>query len=279
MPSPEPNSEQAAARVRLCVAETSASLFAAAWMQPATAEVSALRQHLRRRHFHAETPFRCPKHREKQPPPSLIPEGASGPEMMAQMEAEVSSELLLQQKDAHGQTRWKRATAADLLGITPLLVQMLGNAGAASPAPEGYRPGRHHLSEIIAQGLEQNIPLRLLQLVVSEMAETLHHIALYDGIKTYGRPPCDFMFMVMGSEGRFEQTLKTDQDNAIVFSGDEAAHQPYFLKLGAAVNDALHAFGFDLCKGEVMARNPKWCRSLEGWKRYFSTWIRTPKPM
>lgn len=282
MPSPDLNSSRSPAAdnaVNVCLAEHSRALFQASWMRSATAEASALRHRLRKLHFHAETPFRCIKHHEKKPEPSVAPSDATGRELIALMEAEVSSELLLREDDGDGEIQWKRATAGDLLGLTPLFMGMLENARKTQQNPPERQPGRHQLGEIIGQGLEQNIPLRLLQLVISEMAETLHHIALYDAIQTYGPPPCDFMFMVMGSEGRFEQTLKTDQDNAIVFDGDEETHQPYFLKLGDSVNKALHAFGFDLCKGDVMAKNPKWCRSLDSWKQYFSNWIRTPKPM
>lgn len=264
--------------VSIHLAENGLTLLESDWMQHATDENTALRQHLRELHYHSEKPFRCSKHREKKPEPSVAPAQATGKELIAIMEAEVSSELLLRLENESREITWKRATAGDLLGLTPLFLDMLKSAGTQQN-PSKKQPGRHQLAEIIEQGLEKEIPLRLLQLVVSEMAETLHHIALYDGIQTYGPPPCDFMFMVMGSEGRFEQTLKTDQDNAIVFDGDEQPHQAYFLKLGDFVNKALHEFGFDLCKGDVMARNPKWCRSLDGWKRYFSNWIRTPKPM
>lgn len=281
MPSPNEKNQNNPATdysVRIRLAENGLTLLESDWMQQATGENTALRQHLRKLHYHAKKPFRCSKHREKKPEPSVAPARATGRELIAIMEAEVSSELLLREEDENGNLMWKLATAGDLLGLTPMFLDMLKSAGGPQDSSD-KQPGRHQLAEIIEQGLKQDIPLRLLQLVVSEMAETLHHIALYDGIQTFGPPPCDFMFMVMGSEGRFEQTLKTDQDNAIVFDGDEETHQAYFLKLGDSVNKALHAFGFDLCKGDVMARNPKWCRSLDGWKRYFSNWIRTPKPM
>lgn len=279
MPSQHSREEKQAppdSGIRLRLTESGSALLSAGWMAQASEEATVLRQHLRPLHFHAAKPFRCGHHSEKMPRPPKAPARASGRELIALMEAEVSSELLI--PDQTGAS-YKRITAGDLLGITPLFLDMLKHAARPSANQDAPPAGRQHLSAIIAQGLEQDIPLRILQLVVSELAESLHHIALHDGIKAYGAPPCDFMFMVMGSEGRFEQTLKTDQDNAIVFSGDEQTHQPYFLKLGAYVNEALHGFGFELCKGDVMARNPKWCRSLDSWKRYFSRWIRTPKPM
>ena len=95
-------------------------------------------------------------------------------------------------------------------------------------------------------------------------------------------PPAKFVFMVLGSEGRQEQTLKTDQDNAIVFedvpdsSCDEV--MTYFLSLGEKVCNWLNEAGYDFCKGGVMAKNPQWCQPLARWKKYFSEWIHTAAP-
>ena len=101
-------------------------------------------------------------------------------------------------------------------------------------------------------------------------------------IEDLGTPPCEFAFMVMGSEGRMEQTLVTDQDNAIVFDNQEAeksdrAHD-YFLKLGQQVSHHLNTAGYKFCDGEIMASNPKWTQALSIWKGYFSEWINTSDP-
>lgn len=84
-------------------------------------------------------------------------------------------------------------------------------------------------------------------------------------------------WIALGSEGRFEQTLNTDQDNALIFSVPEAmsADQVREKLLPAAkrINDSLAACGFPLCKGKVMASNPQWCLSLDEWKRIFASWI------
>jgi CBS domain-containing protein len=84
-------------------------------------------------------------------------------------------------------------------------------------------------------------------------------------------------WIALGSEGRFEQTLNTDQDNALIFEVPEGmvADQMREKLLPAAkrINDSLAACGFPLCKGYVMASNPQWCLSLEEWKRIFASWI------
>ena len=87
-------------------------------------------------------------------------------------------------------------------------------------------------------------------------------------------------WLALGSEGRLEQTLATDQDNALIFAstGERDAERKRFLGLAQDVNIALGACGFPLCKGDIMARNPKWCLSLEEWRAVFGAWIRNPEP-
>jgi CBS domain-containing protein len=94
-------------------------------------------------------------------------------------------------------------------------------------------------------------------------------------------PSVKWCWIALGSEGRFEQTFTTDQDNAIVFEStdDEADRmRRQFLPFAQAVNRALDACGFLLCNGNIMAGNPMWCMSLNEWKRKFSAWIQTPQP-
>lgn len=87
----------------------------------------------------------------------------------------------------------------------------------------------------------------------------------------------EFCWMAMGSEGRLEQTLSTDQDNGIIFEAPEGvapeAVRERLLPVARRINEDLARFGFPLCKGEVMASNPKWCLSLGEWKQAFSSWI------
>ena len=84
-------------------------------------------------------------------------------------------------------------------------------------------------------------------------------------------------WMALGSEGRFEQTLSTDQDNALIFSVPEGMTadgvRELMLPVARRINETLARCGFPLCRGEVMASNPKWCLSESEWKRTFSDWI------
>lgn len=89
-------------------------------------------------------------------------------------------------------------------------------------------------------------------------------------------------WIALGSEGRFEQTLSTDQDNALIFTVPEGmtADQVRAQLLPAArrINEMLAVCGFPLCRGNVMASNPQWCLSLEEWKRVFLNWVMNSTP-
>lgn len=81
-------------------------------------------------------------------------------------------------------------------------------------------------------------------------------------------------WLSFGSEGRSEQTLATDQDNGLIFlSEDPEADRPAWLAFGRAVNEALDACGYPLCKGNIMASNPACCLTPEEWQQRMLHWI------
>ncbi|HEY5900866.1 MAG TPA: DUF294 nucleotidyltransferase-like domain-containing protein [Burkholderiales bacterium] len=115
-----------------------------------------------------------------------------------------------------------------------------------------------HLSAIIA-----SLNDTLVQAAI-RIAEAKHALA--------GR----YCWLAFGSEGRSEQTLATDQDNGLIL--EEDADVTAFLLFAADVNQALDRCGFPLCKGGVMAGNPRWCLPLSKWRDTFADWIRNPVP-
>jgi CBS domain-containing protein len=81
-------------------------------------------------------------------------------------------------------------------------------------------------------------------------------------------------WLAFGSEGRGEQTIATDQDNGLVFESDDPARdRPRWLAFADEVNRALDACGYPLCKGNVMARNPRCCLTPQEWVGRFEHWI------
>ena len=93
-----------------------------------------------------------------------------------------------------------------------------------------------------------------------------------------GPPPCDYAWVAMGSQGRHEQSARSDQDNALVLNDAAVrADDKYFKALARIVNDGLDACGWVYCPGDVMASNDKWRQPLKTWKEYFHKWITVPE--
>jgi CBS domain-containing protein len=137
--------------------------------------------------------------------------------------------------------------------IRRLADRMLAEGTAAEP-----------LTELISS-LNDHLTARILEL-------TSHEFAI---------PKLRWCWLSFGSEGRFEQTLSTDQDNGIVFDAPAdvaAARREAFLPFARAVNERLAACGFPLCKGDIMASNPELCLSLDEWKGKFHSWLQSGNP-
>lgn len=91
--------------------------------------------------------------------------------------------------------------------------------------------------------------------------------------KEYGNPPSPFCFFVMGSAGRMEQSIWSDQDHGLVFKTNSNGAQEYFLKLGKQISEGLELAGYKKCSGSVMASNPLWCKSLKDWENQLGLWV------
>jgi CBS domain-containing protein len=91
-----------------------------------------------------------------------------------------------------------------------------------------------------------------------------------------GPPPCPYAWLVFGSEGRMEQALLTDQDNALVYETTSPEAEAYFAKLAARVVGNLVVAGFPPCPGGCMATN--WNKPLDAWAATISDWIQVPTP-
>jgi CBS domain-containing protein len=135
------------------------------------------------------------------------------------------------------------------------------------------------IQNLISSGVKADSVARLISTISDAILNKLIKFAIDD----LGPPPARFVFLTLGSEGRREQTLKTDQDNAILFEDMPGEFtesvRGYFLKFGEKVCTGLDHAGYTFCKGDVMAKNPQWCQPLSAWKEYFAKWIATVEPM
>ena len=135
------------------------------------------------------------------------------------------------------------------------------------------------VSSLIKQGAKAHHVTRLITMVNDYILDRLLTLLQEE----MGKPPLPFCWLLMGSEGRQEQTFRTDQDNGIIYADPQDQKQAkeardYFKMLGNEAIRHLVACGFPRCPGNIMASNPQWCQPYTVWQSYFDTWIRTPEP-
>jgi len=135
----------------------------------------------------------------------------------------------------------------------------------------------NRMPEIIHLLSTQGMKAGLINQIISTVADTITQRVIERIVKEIGPAPAKFVFFVLGSEGRGELTLKTDQDNAIIYEDKANEHREevraYFLDFATRVSTALDTIGIVFCEGDLMAMNPKWTHSLSHWKRNYDTWI------
>ncbi len=112
--------------------------------------------------------------------------------------------------------------------------------------------------------------------VVSVLIDALTTRLLELGQETLGTAPVDFAWLALGSAGRREQALLTDQDHALIFSDAEEEHDDYFLELARLVVAGLEAAGIPRCSSKVMASEDGWRGTETWWRRRMADWMTEP---
>ncbi len=127
--------------------------------------------------------------------------------------------------------------------------------------------------------LGQGIRARQLTELISQLNDLLTNRLIHLVAQRHGVDLLRCSWIALGSEGRGEQTIATDQDNALVFVSDKPDEdRPAWLAFAKDVNEALNRCGYPLCKGNIMASNPNCCLSRDEWLRRFSRWIDQGSP-
>lgn len=156
--------------------------------------------------------------------------------------------------------------------------QTIRNASTLDSLKQAAQDIRQLGQNMMAQGIAAEhltqLTSTLNDLLTSRIIE-LECIAA--GVQEPNSCQTTFCWLALGSEGRLEQTFHTDQDNGIIFI-TPSGETPDSVRLGLLpvarrINAALADCGFPLCKGDIMASNPRWCLSFEEWENVFSDWI------
>jgi CBS domain-containing protein len=147
---------------------------------------------------------------------------------------------------------------------------------------EGLAPVSRKALSIIGVLLREGTKATNIIRIISELNDRVVRKVLELAEREFGPPPVAYCWLALGSEGRMEQTFRTDQDNALVYA-DVSEHQrlkvtEYFRRFTVYMRSGLVQCGFEACPANYMASNPDWCQPISTWRRYFSTWISEPTP-
>ncbi len=178
---------------------------------------------------------------------------------------------------------------SDVKGIISehdLIVAQANNPGVLlkeikkSHSPKDLKLVRDKLTDIIQSSIVKNIPLQHISSIAGEMTIAIVKRAVELAILDLGSPPARFAWLCIGSQGRKEQLLYTDQDNILVFE-DVAVEKyrdikDYFIKLAKKTTATLEKVGFVLSPEGHVASNMKWCKSLTDWIKQYNSWMNTP---
>ncbi|MFH1022020.1 MAG: DUF294 nucleotidyltransferase-like domain-containing protein [Planctomycetota bacterium] len=151
-----------------------------------------------------------------------------------------------------------------------------------APSPGALKDSRARLPVFVKALLESGARVEHITRIMATVSDAILVRAIALAEKELGPPPAAYCFVVLGSEAREEQTLATDQDNAIIYADvpperNTEVHA-YFLKLGETVCGWLDTIGYRRCKGDAMASNPKWCQPLGRWRQYFTDCVTAANP-
>jgi len=221
----------------------------------------------------------APVHTIMSAPLTKIPEDALIYEALMRMEEKGVRHLAVEARDGHIVSVIDSKSLVQFQRYGPIvLAREISRAGTAVEVAlcTGRTP------PLVKTLLDSSVRPRPVTGMLASVCDAATERLVQLAIDELGAPPTPFALIAMGSQGRQEQTLVTDQDNGIIFTPPQASELPavndYFLRLGAIVCAGLDRAGYSFCRGGVMASNPRWCRSLPAWISGFEEWIQKSEP-
>ncbi|MFV8375895.1 DUF294 nucleotidyltransferase-like domain-containing protein [Flavobacterium sp. LB1P62] len=149
-----------------------------------------------------------------------------------------------------------------------------------SQNPKELKQIRERLTDLIQTSLSKNIPLSHVFNIASEINLAIIKRSVELSILDLGSPPARFAWLSIGSQGRKEQLLLTDQDSILIFEDVSADKyrdvKDYFLKLAKRTTGTLEKIGYEYCPNGHMGSNMLWCKSLTDWTKQYDSWMNTP---
>lgn len=115
------------------------------------------------------------------------------------------------------------------------------------------------VDSLVTNGIRTRFMMELVSAVNEQIIERAFELVVPPAMHNH----C--CLVVMGSEGRGEQILKTDQDNALIL--EPGLEWPNQQKVLDELNHTLARLGYPLCPGKVMVSNPHWVRTTDAWQQ------------
>jgi CBS domain-containing protein len=209
------------------------------------------------------------------------------PESITLAEAQL---LLLKHNVSHLCVTADGSEKSHVIGVISqrdLIVSQASNPGLLikeinrATTPQALQSARQKLSQLIQSSISKNIPITHIWSIAGEINLALIRRAVELAILELGSPPARFAWLSIGSQGRKEQLLLTDQDSILVF--DDVAPEKYrdvkdyFLKLAKRTTATLEFVGYLYCPNGHMASNMLWCKSISDWIKQYGIWMKSPK--
>jgi CBS domain-containing protein len=167
----------------------------------------------------------------------------------------------------------------DLFAMQRMSLQQLSNALRGAASVDALKALAPDIREFAARLLGQGIQSRQLTALVSHLNDLLTGRLLDLLALKHGLQATQACWIALGSEGREEQTVSTDQDNALILQDSASLEdRRRWLQLAHEANETLNACGYPLCAGNIMASNIELCLTRSEWQERFAHWIGVGEP-
>ena len=167
----------------------------------------------------------------------------------------------------------------DLFAMQRLSLKQVSTSIRAARDVETLRLVAQSIRRFARSLLGQGVQARQLTSLISHLNDVLTQRLLELKAAEHGVELARLCWLALGSEGRSEQTIATDQDNALILPDTTTQDErTAILAFARDVNLALDACGFPLCRGGIMAGEPDLCLTLREWRERFSHWIEHGAP-
>ncbi|MEY4113024.1 MAG: hypothetical protein RL082_1529, partial [Pseudomonadota bacterium] len=166
----------------------------------------------------------------------------------------------------------------DLFSLQRLSLNNISSAIRGADDVVSLKECANNIRKFARNLLGQGVQARQLTGLISHLNDVLTAQLITLFTKKHDLDLEHFAWISLGSEGRSEQTIATDQDNALILLDSEVMNKERYLAFANEVNQALDQCGYPLCKGNIMASNPELCIGQQEWLHRFERWIEQGNP-